>query len=66
LSGLFVFTAGFFQGCKQGGWHMTGVTTSNRKAAKAAPVFSLDSWAVILALALSGAIWIGWIKHIPW
>ncbi|MGB8523897.1 MAG: hypothetical protein WCD43_13100 [Candidatus Acidiferrales bacterium] len=38
----------------------------NSKATKATPVFSLDSWAVILALALSGAIWIGWIKHIPW
>jgi hypothetical protein len=45
---------------------MSGETGSKRKAAKAAPVFSLDSWAVILALALSGAIWIGWIKHIPW
>jgi len=42
---------------------MTGETNSNRKKA---PVFSLDSWAVILALALSGAIWIGWIKHVPW
>jgi len=38
----------------------------NSKASKGTPVFSLDSWAVILALALSGAIWIGWIKHIPW
>lgn len=27
---------------------------------------SLDTWAVILALVLSGAIWIGVIKHIPW
>ena len=45
---------------------MTGETSSDRKAAKASPGFSLDSWAVILALALSGAIWIGWIKHIPW
>jgi hypothetical protein len=45
---------------------MTGETGSKRKAGKAAPMLSLDSWAVILALALSGAIWIGWIKHIPW
>ena len=28
--------------------------------------FSLDTWAVIVALALSGAVWIGLIKHIPW
>jgi hypothetical protein len=27
---------------------------------------SLDSWAVIVALVLSGAIWIGIIKHVPW
>jgi hypothetical protein len=27
---------------------------------------SLDTWAVIVALALSGAIWIGVIKHVPW
>jgi hypothetical protein len=37
-----------------------------RNPVKPQPVLSLDSWAVILALALSGAIWLGWIKHIPW
>jgi hypothetical protein len=36
------------------------------KPIKASPALSLDSWAVILALALSLAIWIGWIKHVPW
>jgi hypothetical protein len=30
------------------------------------PALSLDTWAVILALALSLAIWLGWIKHVPW
>ncbi len=28
--------------------------------------FSLDAWAVIVALALSAAVWLGLIKHIPW
>lgn len=28
--------------------------------------FSLDAWAVTLALVLSFLVWIGWIKHIPW
>ena len=28
--------------------------------------FSLDAWAVTLALVLSLLVWIGWIKHIPW
>jgi hypothetical protein len=36
------------------------------KPNKTSPVLSLDIWAVILALALSLAIWIGWIKHVPW
>ena len=36
------------------------------KPTKPSPALSLDSWAVILALALSLAIWIGWIKHVPW
>jgi hypothetical protein len=36
------------------------------KSSKPSPALSLDSWAVILALALSLAIWIGWIKHVPW
>jgi hypothetical protein len=28
--------------------------------------FSLDTWAVLAALALSAAVWLGLIKHIPW
>jgi hypothetical protein len=36
------------------------------KPAKPSPALSLDSWAVILALALSLAIWIGWIQQVPW
>jgi hypothetical protein len=30
------------------------------------PGLSLDTWAVIVALVLSGAIWVGLIKHVPW
>jgi hypothetical protein len=36
------------------------------KPTKSSTALSLDSWAVILALALSLAVWIGWIKHVPW
>lgn len=28
--------------------------------------FSLDAWAVTLALALAILVWSGVIKHIPW
>lgn len=28
--------------------------------------FSLDAWAVALALGLAALIWSGVIKHIPW
>ena len=38
----------------------------SNKRNKPQPGLSLDSWAVILALALSLAIWVGWIKHVPW
>jgi len=38
--------------------------TKNEKPA--ASKFSLDAWAVTLALVLSILVWIGWIKHIPW
>jgi hypothetical protein len=38
----------------------------NGRPRHATPLLSLDSWAVLLALALSLAIWIGWIKHVPW
>lgn len=27
---------------------------------------SPDTWAVALALVLTGLVWSGWIKHIPW
>jgi hypothetical protein len=37
-----------------------------KKENRAAPKFSLDAWAVTLALVLSILVWIGWIKHIPW
>jgi hypothetical protein len=42
--------------------------TGNAAKTPAAPSpgLSLDTWAVIVALVLSGAIWIGLIKHIPW
>ena len=36
------------------------------KEKPAASKFSLDAWAVTLALVLSLLVWIGWIKHIPW
>ena len=45
---------------------MTEASRSAAKPAKPQPVLSLDTWAVILALALSLAVWIGWIKHVPW
>jgi hypothetical protein len=38
----------------------------NRAQATKQPALSLDSWAVIVALALSVAIWVGFIKHVPW
>ncbi len=28
--------------------------------------FSLDSWAVTLALLASLLVWLGWIKQVPW
>jgi hypothetical protein len=28
--------------------------------------FSLDAWAVTLALVVSLLVWIGWIKQVPW
>ncbi|MFZ3214558.1 MAG: hypothetical protein WA192_00690 [Candidatus Acidiferrales bacterium] len=45
---------------------MTDEIKRNGKPRQAPPAVSLDTWAVILALALSLAIWIGWIKHVPW
>lgn len=37
-----------------------------KKEKPAASKFSLDAWAVTLALVLSLLVWFGWIKHIPW
>jgi hypothetical protein len=37
-----------------------------KKERPAASKFSLDAWAVTLALVLSILVWIGLIKHIPW
>jgi hypothetical protein len=36
------------------------------KAIQSTPTLSLDSWAVIVALALAFAIRMGWIKLVPW
>jgi hypothetical protein len=46
----------------------TSATTPRPTRISKAPSrrFSLDTWAVIVALALSGAVWLGLIKHIPW
>jgi hypothetical protein len=46
---------------------MTQQSDSRTKKEKpAASKFSLDTWAVTLALVLSILVWIGVIKHIPW
>jgi hypothetical protein len=46
---------------------MTQQSDSRTKKEKpAASRFSLDAWAVTLALVLSILVWIGVIKHIPW
>jgi hypothetical protein len=54
----------------QGVSFMPEKTERNRSAVKTSPSstggLSLDTWAVIVALVLSGAIWIGVIKHVPW
>jgi hypothetical protein len=42
---------------------------TNSSAKKIVPPvsrFSLDTWAVFLALGLSLLIWAGVIKHVPW
>jgi hypothetical protein len=36
------------------------------KSARPASRFSLDTWAVFLALGLALLIWAGVIKHVPW
>lgn len=49
---------------------MSDTIASTPRAAKISKApsrkFSLDTWAVIVALALSAAVWFGFIKHIPW
>jgi hypothetical protein len=40
----------------------TSKETENRSASR----FSLDTWAVFLALGLALLIWLGVIKHVPW
>ena len=45
---------------------MTEELQGNRAQAAKQPALSLDTWAVIVALALSVAIWAGFIKHVPW
>jgi len=39
---------------------------STKEKKSSAFSFSLDAWAVTLALALSALVWVGLIKHIPW
>lgn len=40
--------------------------TNHRSNSSKPKLFSLDAWAVTLALALAALIWAGVIKHIPW
>jgi hypothetical protein len=42
------------------------IETSKKPAKQFVSRFSLDTWAVFLALGLSFLIWIGAIKHVPW
>jgi hypothetical protein len=66
-SGFFVFRAvNFSPHAHKENRTMTTNIRRDGKPGKAAPALSLDSWAVILALALSLAIWAGWITHVPW
>jgi hypothetical protein len=39
---------------------------SDTKSVQTRSRFSLDAWAVTLALALAILVWSGVIKHIPW
>jgi hypothetical protein len=66
-SGFFVFTAEKFSShALKENRTMTAEIRRDGKPTKPAPALSLDSWAVILALALALAIWAGWIQHVPW
>jgi hypothetical protein len=40
--------------------------SKSQAATRSAPKFSLDTWAVILALALAALIRFGVIPHVPW
>ena len=40
--------------------------TQTQVAARSSPKFSLDTWAVILALALAALIRFGIIPRVPW
>jgi hypothetical protein len=42
-----------------------GFVKEERKA-RSTRWLSLDGWAVVLALALSLAVWVGLIKQVPW
>jgi hypothetical protein len=42
------------------------IETLQKREKQPDPRFSLDTWAVFLALALSFLIWAGVIKHVPW
>jgi len=44
----------------------TNVEAPPKKENQPTPRFSLDTWAVFLALGLSLLIWAGVIKHVPW
>ncbi|MGA7623076.1 MAG: hypothetical protein WCA38_02555 [Candidatus Acidiferrales bacterium] len=45
---------------------MTEDLQRHRGSFRKPPALSLDSWAVIVALVFSAAIWFGVIKHVPW
>ncbi len=49
---------------------MSDTIATTPRPARIAPTpsrkFSLDTWAVLVALALSAAVWLGLLKHIPW
>jgi hypothetical protein len=44
----------------------TSVGAPPKKETQPLSRFSLDTWAVFLALGLSLLIWAGVIKHVPW
>jgi hypothetical protein len=44
----------------------TNIEVTPKRENQPASGFSLDTWAVFLALGLSLLIWAGVIKHVPW